>query len=223
MKIFQNEPVNHSNCRSLLLFDFVLHPRPSFEQCDTSNKNDKKNHASTLQVSTRDYAFIIDIKFLMDKLSPEVLDRFGHLVLFNDNLLKLGYSFQQDAKKMSLSFPMFVHKFNEFEEDVINIDEVVTEFQKNWNLFPNLGTEDQSTGKKSRSAKGLSGLTKKCFGAPLDKSECLSNWDNRPLRLAQLKYGALDAFVLIQIHDFIQARTKELGVNFSYTSKKNYF
>jgi ribonuclease D len=39
--------------------------------------------------------------------------------------------------------------------------------------------------------------------------------------LAQLKYGALDAFVLIQIHDFIQARIKELGVEFNY--KKNYF
>ena len=94
-------------------------------------------------------------------------------------------------------------------------------FQKNWNLFPNLVLEDKSKEKKPRSAKGLSELTRKCFGAPLNKSECLSNWDKRPLRLAQLKYGALDAFVLIQIHDFIQARIKELGVEFNY--KNNYF
>jgi hypothetical protein len=31
-------------------------------------------------------------------------------------------------------------------------------------------------------ARGLSKLTSICFGKPLNKLECLSNWENKPLR-----------------------------------------
>jgi ribonuclease D len=74
-------------------------------------------------------------------------------------------------------------------------------------------------GRGDKSAKGLSELTRRCFGKQLDKSECLSNWERRPLRQAQLIYAALDAFVLIKIHDFIQERCRQLDVNFDYTTK----
>lgn len=94
---------------------------------DTSNENEKRHCASTLQIATREQAYIIDIKFLIDTLDPDAVDKFGELVLFNENLMKFGYSFQQDANKLSMSFPKFVHKFSEFAEDVVNIDEVVAE------------------------------------------------------------------------------------------------
>ena len=66
-----------------------------------------------------------------------------------------------------------------------------------------------------RMSKGLSELTRRCFGKPLDKSECLSNWENRPLRRAQLRYAALDAYVLIKIYDYIETKCKEIGVDFN--------
>jgi hypothetical protein len=40
---------------------------------------------------------------------------------------KQGYGFQQDAKKLSFSFSLFGHKFYEFTDHVINIDEIATE------------------------------------------------------------------------------------------------
>ncbi len=119
---------------------------------------------------------------------------------------------------MSISFPSFRHRFSEFEEDVVNIDEIVNSFQKKWKLFT-----DTDEVKQQKQSKGLSELTRRCFGKPLNKSECISNWDARPLRDAQLKYAALDAFVLLQIHDFIQDRIKTLGINFDYSSKKMCF
>ena len=67
--------------------------------------------------------------------------------------------------------------------------------------------------------KGLSKLTMICLGKPLDKRECMSNWDNKPLRKAQLNYAALDALVLIKIHDYIQNKCKEMNINFNYTNK----
>lgn len=162
------------------------------------------------------------MKYLIDTLDESHINRFGELILFNEGLLKFGYSFQQDSKKLSSSFPKFRHRFCEFEDDVINIDEVVANIQKKSDLFTDDSMEPKVKSSQKQ-PKGLSELTRKCFGKPLNKSECISNWDSRPLRHAQLKYAALDAFVLLQIHDFIQERSKLLDVNFDYTSKKMCF
>jgi len=109
--------------------------RPSFDLIDASNENDQRHQASTLQIATRERSYVIDIKFLIPRLNSELVNKFGDLILFNENLMKLGYSFQQDATKLSLSFPNFVHKFSEFSEDVINIDECVTEVGQCWHLI----------------------------------------------------------------------------------------
>lgn len=37
---------------------------------------------------------------------------------------------------------------------------------------------------------GLSELVRLCFGKPLDKSEQISNWENRPLRHSQITYAS---------------------------------
>lgn len=73
--------------------------------------------------------------------------------------------------------------------------------------------------------KGLSKLTFLCFGKPLDKRECMSNWANRPLRHAQLRYAALDAFVLIKINDLFVEKFKALNIEFDYLlgGRKSFF
>ena len=40
----------------------------------------------------------------------------------------------------------------------------------------------------------------------LDKTEQCSEWAARPLRRAQLLYAALDAHILLRIHDTVSAR-----------------
>lgn len=76
-------------------------------------------------------------------------------------------------------------------------------------LFSPIETRVKST------SKGLSELVRLCFGKALNKSERMSNWDKRPLRDVQLKYAALDAFVLIKIFDFIKQRCCDLSLDFS--------
>ncbi len=39
------------------------------------------------------------------------------------------------------------------------------------------------------------------LGKKLSKFEQCSNWENRPLRKAQLHYAAMDAFILIKIYE----------------------
>lgn len=50
-----------------------------------------------------------------------------------------------------------------------------------------------------RPREGLSKLAERTLGAPLCKAEQRSYWHRRPLRQAQLHYGALDAHVLLQV------------------------
>ena len=48
------------------------------------------------------------------------------------------------------------------------------------------------------------------LGVTLNKSEQISNWSHRPLRLAQLIYGGLDALCQVLIVDSLEARLEYL-------------
>ena len=84
------------------------------------------------------------------------------------------------------------------------------------NLYPKFKAEDTN-----EKFKGLNGLTKKCFGKPLNKSKCMSNWDARPLTQEQMSYAALDALVLVHIYDHIRERCSVEKVPFEHTNFKN--
>ena len=68
---------------------------------------------------------ILETKKLVDNLDESLLNRFGDLVLFSESLIKLGYDFDQDAKKLSCSFEIFKYKFSKFTLDVVNLDKLV--------------------------------------------------------------------------------------------------
>jgi ribonuclease D len=70
---------------------------------------------------------------------------------------------------------------------------------------------------RNTNIRGLSRLVMNCFGKPLDKGECMSNWSNKPLRKAQMRYAALDAYVLIKIYDYLKEVFNVDFENINYT------
>jgi ribonuclease D len=60
------------------------------------------------------------------------------------------------------------------------------------------------------------------LGKPLLKSQQVSNWDERPLSPAQLRYAALDAHCLIALLDVAVSRWQQLhGKTNPQTVEKN--
>ena len=180
--------------------------RPTFgiDQEDSTTSNELC--ASTLQISNRKNSYIIDMTYFIKTINDAQLQRFANSILYSSDIVKIGYSFSQDLMRLQGSLPALKDSFNIFASQIIDADEFVNNFQLHHkDLFENLSAAED----KSKKSKGLSELVRKLFGKPLDKSECLSNWDRRPLREAQLKYAALDAYVLVQIYDLIDEKCKK--------------
>ena len=68
-------------------------------------------------------------------------------------------------------------------------------------LAVNKDIEDQQTIMEVRFA--LASVVELLFGAPLAKTERMSNWEKRPLREAQIIYAATDAHCLLQVYDYL--------------------
>ncbi len=66
----------------------------------------------------------------------------------------------------------------------------------------------------SKAGHGLAAVCYRHLGRHLDKSLQTSNWDRRPLSREQLEYAAIDAEVLLDLHEFFERRLPEMGTLF---------
>ena len=58
---------------------------------------------------------------------------------------------------------------------------------------------------------GYERLVKEVLGVEIDKTECLSNWQLRPLNEKQLEYACGDVTYLVKLYESLQDRLKSLG------------
>lgn len=156
---------------------------------------EEKKRISIIQIATRKFVYLIDIIYIRNNLTYEQVLEFFDLFFYNSKITKIGYAMDQDAKMLTQTFKNYNFNLDNFMRTVLDLKNKVKYLQSVFN---------EENGEGDNKKGGLSGLVKLCFGKSLDKSEQISNWENRPLREEQINYAALDAYVLIELFDYLE-------------------
>ena len=147
------------------------------ENLKENNKNkeiieiDKTNLSDIIQIAGNDYGFIFDTKSIYK--NDKLRNKIEKLFLKNKFI---GFGFYNDEKKIGEFFKKIIHKNN-----FIELSKVYFEIKK-------------------KKAPELKIITLELFNKELDKRDQISDWSKRPLISSQIKYGILDAYVLILIY-----------------------
>jgi hypothetical protein len=145
----------------------------------TISKLEMNTGVSIMQLSNENYACVVDmIKLENNKYFLE------KLINVFTNKKVVSFDFENDLQKLNSKFKDI------FYSKQVNIESV--------DLHKILITQY-----KELKIKSLTDTVKHFLKEPLCKSEQSSNWENRPLRLRQLHYAALDAYVLVMLYNIM--------------------
>uniref|UniRef100_A0A1I7YDI7 3'-5' exonuclease domain-containing protein n=1 Tax=Steinernema glaseri TaxID=37863 RepID=A0A1I7YDI7_9BILA len=160
--------------------------------------------ASVLQVALADQVYIFDL----DTLPREQNAKIFKALFGNEKLIKVGFQFNEDLMKLRKVSPVSETLYSPRSLICISVVIATVQFlaqQRNESVISIPSSEkkevDGSLPIAALAAKlkgvGLAKLVKEFLDVGLDKSEQCSVWNRRPLRYAQIRYGALDAYCLV--------------------------
>lgn len=166
----------------------------------------QQNEVALIQLATWDRIFILDV-IGMANVSPSVWHDALKLFFENPDIIKLGFSLGSDMVMIKSSIaPLANIKLN--GTGYLDLASVWRHLQNKGINFPYSG-ENSNTGGES-----LSKLVSVTLGRALNKSDQFSNWELRPLRVGQMRYAALDAFVLLELYRDLQKLADQQGLPF---------
>jgi ribonuclease D len=98
-----------------------------------------------------------------------------------------------------------------FHNDIKQIDDAkIKSFFSLKSKKENVDLENEYKKILNKKSLSLSQLTMEIFKSKLCKMEQVSNWNSRPLRKAQIHYAALDAHILVLLHQRLLEFQKDL-------------
>ncbi|KAK3927247.1 Exonuclease mut-7-like protein [Frankliniella fusca] len=166
----------------------------------------KQNELALIQIATWDRIFILDV-IGMSQVSEEAWLEASLLFFENPEVVKLGFSLGGDMVMIKNAItPLANMKLN--GSGYLDLAQVWRRLQNKGMTFPFSGQDGTAGG------ESLSRLVFLCFGQALDKSDQFSNWELRPLRPGQIRYAALDAFCLLELHRDMQKYAEAQGLPF---------
>ena len=134
-------------------------------------KVDKSNLSDIIQIAGNNFGIVFDTKSIYK--NNKIRNRIEKLFLKNNFI---GFSFYNDVNKIGEFFKKIVYRNN-----FIELSKVYFEIKK-------------------KKAPELKAITLELFNKELEKKDQISDWSKRPLLSSQIKYGILDAYVLILIY-----------------------
>ncbi len=134
----------------------------------------QENESDIIQIACEDYICILDVQSF--KNEEKLKNAF--IDVFNNKIF-IGFFFKFDIREMNFFFKEFFQN-----QKIIDLKDTFNE--KYLKKCPDLNT-----------------ICKMFLDKKLNKIDQLSNWKKRPLNINQLKYCALDAYILILLYNKI--------------------
>ena len=162
-----------------------------------------------LQLAIHSCVFLLDMIVLSDDaVLLETVAEFLNDLFLSQQHVKVGYGLREDLKKISSILPG-IDNLGKQSFRVIDLSIINKHVQR---LYPQVlsSIKIERYNTSAKQVTGLSKMVQQTLGAKLDKSEQISDWERRPLRYAQIKYAALDAYCLIEIYDVLTSRLSKI-------------
>ncbi|XP_076614731.1 exonuclease mut-7 homolog isoform X1 [Chaetodon auriga] len=162
-----------------------------------------------IQLAVSDQVFLLD---LCDKRFCQHPDTVSFIRSFFSatNVLKLGYGMSGDLKCLLATWHQLLEDPLKMEGmlDLLNVHQKIQRGKvKRTQNGPNKVVVGEDTAEK-----GLSLLVQQVLGKPLDKTDQMSNWEKRPLRISQIRYAVADAYCLLDVYSVLSSNPAEFGL-----------
>uniref|UniRef100_A0A672IZ76 Exonuclease 3'-5' domain containing 3 n=1 Tax=Salarias fasciatus TaxID=181472 RepID=A0A672IZ76_SALFA len=162
-----------------------------------------------IQLAVSDQVFLLDLCARGFSHHPETIN-FIRSLFAEQKILKLGYGMAVgDLKCLSATW----HKLLEEPLKLAGMLDLLNVHQKiqRSKVKPQNGPSEVLVGEDS-AEKGLSLLVQQVLGRPLDKTEQMSNWEKRPLRITQIRYAVADAYCLLDVYSVLSSKPEQFGL-----------
>lgn len=162
-----------------------------------------------IQLAVSEHVFLLDLCVKGFSQHPDTI----HFIrsLFSDrNVIKLGYGMSGDLKCLLATWHPFLDEPLKME-GLLDLHNIHQKIQCSKVNRTHNGPKEVLVGVGS-AEKGLSLLVQQVLGQPLDKTEQMSNWEKRPLRISQIRYAVADAYCLLDVYSVLSSRPAVFGL-----------
>ncbi|XP_030597907.1 exonuclease mut-7 homolog isoform X1 [Archocentrus centrarchus] len=162
-----------------------------------------------IQLAVSDQVFLIDLCAGRFCEHPETVS-FIRRLFSKQSVLKLGYGMAGDLKCLLATWP-------QLQEDPLKMDGMLDLLSIHKKIQQGTLSRTQNGPKEvlvgeDCAEKGLSLLVQQVLGRPLDKTEQMSNWEKRPLRISQIRYAVADAYCLLDVYSVLSQNPASFGL-----------
>ncbi|KAM6902121.1 exonuclease mut-7 homolog [Xenentodon cancila] len=162
-----------------------------------------------IQLAVLDRVFLLDLCAKGFCQHPETVG-FIRALFSTQNVLKLGYGMAGDLKCLLTTWPQLSEEPFQME-NILDLRSVHQKVQRGKVYRGQSGPKEVLVGEDS-AEKGLSLLVQQVLGRPLDKTEQMSNWEKRPLRISQIRYAVADAYCLLDVYSVLSSNPAHFGL-----------
>uniref|UniRef100_UPI0037E87D7B exonuclease mut-7 homolog n=1 Tax=Semicossyphus pulcher TaxID=241346 RepID=UPI0037E87D7B len=162
-----------------------------------------------IQLAVCDQVFLLDLCANGFCQHPDTIS-FIRSLFSQRNVLKLGYGMSGDIKCLLATWQQFLEEPLKME-GTLDLFTLHQKIQRGKVKLTQNGPSEVLVGEDS-AEKGLSLLVQQVLGKPLDKTEQMSRWENRPLRISQIRYAVADACCLLDVYSVLSSNPAYFGL-----------